>query len=190
MSPAYAGLAFAESTRMLRLALVLVALSVPSIARADCAQACDSVCYAGPSALFRAEVIEAQDGFAQRVLLTERLGGSQAVLAEVGDERDDVYAESVLAIGDELVVAITESDSVNTAWRVDADVVQCSNQQRTVELDQYVAMATSADCEQVAEDLELVNRCDDTVGCSSGGGSSLAMLAVIGLVVLRRRRAA
>jgi uncharacterized protein (TIGR03382 family) len=176
---------------MLRLALVLVALSIPSVARADCAQTCDSVCYAGPSALFLAEVVEAEDGFPRRVQLTERLGGSAAVLAEVGDERDDVYADSVLAIGDELVVAITESDSVNTAWLVEADAVQCSNQQRTVELDQYVAMATSADCEQIAEDLDLVSRCDDTVGCSSGAGaSSLAMLAVIGLVALRRRRVA
>jgi MYXO-CTERM domain-containing protein len=177
---------------MTRLAIVLAVLAVPVAAEADCAATCESICYSNtPTALFLGEVIEARDGFTARVRITERLGGAATVLAEVGDEREDVYSESPVALGDELVFGITEDDFVfNAAWRVEADVVQCSTQDRTVALGDYVDMATREDCEARAAELDLATRCDDTVGvgCSAGGGASVfAMLGVIGLLARRRR---
>jgi hypothetical protein len=52
---------------------------------------------------------------------------------------------------------------------------------RTVALEQYVAMATSSECEAIAVDLEIANRCDDTAdGCAAGSPSLLAALVALG----------
>jgi hypothetical protein len=181
--------------RLVVLAFVL-ALGSPSIASADCASTCGDVCHApAASALFRAEVVASMNGFVQRVRIVERLGGSAEVAAMIGDELEGVYAEALVAVGDRLVLTLASFDDGsgyyqwNVAWRIDGEVVVCNTINRTVPLQQYVAMATSSDCKAIAADLKIANRCDDTPGCAAVGAPSLlAVLGVLGLGARRRSR--
>jgi hypothetical protein len=184
--------------RLVVLASVL-ALGAPSTASADCASTCGDVCNAPEaSALFRAEVVATTDGFLPRVQIVERLGGSAEVAAMIGDEIEDVYAEVQVSVGDELVLTLASFDDGSgdyqwsIAWRIDSGEVVCSTIARTVPLEQYVAMAASSECEAIAVDLKIANRCDDTPGCTAAGAPSLlaalAALAALGLGVRRRSR--
>ncbi len=182
--------------RLVVLASVLV-LASPSTASADCASTCGDVCDAPEaSALFRVEVVAGMDGSAPRVQIVERLGGSAEVGAVVGDEIEDVHAEGLVGVGDQLVLVLASLDDGsghyqwNIARRIESEDVVCSTLARTVPLPQYVEMATSSECEAIAVDLKIANRCDDTsFGCAAAGAPSLlAALAALGLGVRRRLR--
>lgn len=184
--------------RQVVLASVLaLALASPTTASADCAGTCGDICAAPEvSALFRVEVIATTAGFSPRVEIVEQLGGSAEVAAVVGDEIEDVYAETGVAVGDQMVLVLANFDDRSghyqwsAAWRIENEDVVCSTIARTVPLQQYVAMAASPKCEEIAVDLKIAFQCDDTPGaCTAAGAPSLlAALAVLGLGMRRRSR--
>jgi hypothetical protein len=181
--------------RALLLALGLAALA-PTTAAADCVVTCGDICYAPPgTAFYRAEVLTVEYGYAQRVRLVEHLAGGNT--GAVGDEREDVYAEQTVVAGDFLFVSIapytdgTPGDYVwNIARRIDSDQIECSVEGRSVDIDQYAAMAASPSCPDIRRQLELESPpCDDTAdfgGCNAGGAASFGVSAA--LLMLRRRR--
>ena len=186
------------------LAAATAALALaPATAAADCASTCGDVCFApGFSAFFRVEVISTT-GFSSRVRLAERLGGDPAIRAAIGDELEDVYSQVEIRAGDHVFLTIAQfSDSpdeyvTNAAWPIRNGNVVCDAHDPEVPLEQYVAMATSDDCAEIAEQLEISNTCDDTFesGCSAAGtGASSGRLAPallglgLGLAFARRRR--
>ncbi|MBS1122497.1 MAG: hypothetical protein H6Q90_4725 [Deltaproteobacteria bacterium] len=180
------------------IAAFMFIVASPSIAAADCASTCGDVCFAPEaSAFFRAEVIDARDGFATRVRLVESFGGSTEVPAAVGDELDEVYSQTIVAVGDQLFVTLSNFDDgsgvypYNVAWRIEANEVVCETTDRRIPLDQYAAMATSTECLEISDQLSISNSCDDTpgAGCAASGGTSLlGVLAALGLVLAGRGR--
>lgn len=194
-------------SRALAFTVALVAATAafalaPATAEADCASTCGDVCFAAEaSAFFRVEVISAT-GFSSRVRVAERLGGDPTIRAAIGDELEDVYSQVEIVAGDHVFLTIARfSDSpdeyvTNAAWPIRNGNVVCDAHDPEVPLEQYVAMATSEDCAEISEQLEIANTCDDTFdgpGCSAGGTGTGALggilaPALLALAFARRRR--
>jgi MYXO-CTERM domain-containing protein len=185
------------------LPLVLIAAATaalalaPATAAADCISTCGDVCFAAEaSAFFRVEVISTT-GFTSRVRVAERLGGDAAIGPALGEELESVYSQVEAVAGDHMFITISRfSDSpdeyqANVGWPIRNGNVVCDAHDPEVPIDQYVAMATSDDCAEISEQLEIANTCDDTFdsGCSAAGApGGFFGLALLGLAFARRRR--
>lgn len=184
--------------RALLLATGIAALA-PSSAAADCIATCGDICFAPPeTAFYRAEVLTVENGYAQRVRLVEHLAGGAT--GAVGEEREDIYVEQNVVVGDSLFVSLapyTDGRSGDYVWnisrRIENNQIACEVEDRIVDVDQYAAMAASPNCPAIRSQLELESPpCDDTVdvaGCNAGGAASFGVSAALLLLRRRRRRA-
>lgn len=176
--------------------VVAVLVSRSRVASAICAAPpCQRICETAPmSAYYRAEVAGESS-----LRLLERLGGNSAVDPPIGLLLDATLPliGGPLAEGSPLLVSIT-SPAYDTFDAFDVVAVQqhypsgesvCDG----LALDEYMAIATSDRCDEIAREQDLVlTECHDTParqrGCASthGGGAALALLAVL---LVRRRTA-
>lgn len=183
--------------RVLLLAIAFFCLAAPR-ASADCAATCGDVCYAPDGSAFaRVEVLALDAGYGYRVRVVERLGGSPTIDIVPGDERDHVYSQIPLVVGDAAFMTLFDYDGngepqvYNTLWPIRGEEVECDGGHPNVPLDQYVAMATSDDCAAIASDLEVTNTCNDTYTpdyCNAGASPRGLVFALVALVGACRRR--
>jgi hypothetical protein len=166
-----------------------------SPAQADCAATCGSICNAVDESVFvRAEVLSTSNGYSARARVAEILGGRATVDVALGDELD-VNSQVMVGVGDSVFTTLSRfSDSVetyvwNVSWPIRDGMVICDDFDPTVPLDQYLAMATSDDCLDIARDLEVEENCfEDVNGCAVGGGAAGGLAAALGLALVLRRR--
>lgn len=170
----------------------LATVTAPAPAAASCVSCQADLCAAaGTSELTIARgAITASASAGYQVTVSDLVvvgSGSTAV----GQTITVTDAAENAAVGDDVIVVIGGGHI--TARRFDGQTVACGFDATVkVALADYVSAQTASSCDAALDALVEDQPCDDTVGCSAGGGAGAwlgaGLLGLVGLARARRRR--